>query len=111
MDLDFGGATFRFAALPGTRRRRRRTWPDGGSPPPTRAWSHRHLTELGVKADVIRLDGAVENAIRLGVADVIADVVETGATLRQARAGDGGRADPAVVGGADRPGRRRTSRG
>jgi ATP phosphoribosyltransferase len=43
----------------------------------------RHLLDLGVKADVIRLDGAVENAIRLGVADVIADVVETGATLRQ----------------------------
>jgi ATP phosphoribosyltransferase len=33
---------------------------------------------------VVRLDGAVENAIRLGVADVIADVVSTGATLRQA---------------------------
>ena len=33
---------------------------------------------------MIRLDGAVENAVRLGVADVIADVVDTGATLRQA---------------------------
>ena len=33
-------------------------------------------------ADVVRLDGAVETAITLGVADVIADVVETGATLR-----------------------------
>ena len=43
-----------------------------------------HLAERGIKADVIRLDGAVENAVRLGVADVIADVVETGATLRQA---------------------------
>ena len=30
-----------------------------------------------------RLDGAVETAITLGVADVIADVVETGSTLRQ----------------------------
>lgn len=30
----------------------------------------------------MRLDGAVETAITLGVADVIADVVETGATLR-----------------------------
>ena len=37
---------------------------------------------------MIRLDGAVENAVRLGVADVIADVVETGATLRQAGPGD-----------------------
>ena len=33
---------------------------------------------------MVRLDGAVENAVRLGVADVIADVVDTGATLRQA---------------------------
>ena len=33
---------------------------------------------------LIALDGAVETAIRLGVADVIADVVETGTTLRQA---------------------------
>ena len=33
---------------------------------------------------MIRLDGAVENAVRLGVADVIADVVDTGGTLRQA---------------------------
>jgi len=44
----------------------------------------RHLAERGIKADVIRLDGAVENAVRLGVADVVADVVSTGATLRQA---------------------------
>jgi ATP phosphoribosyltransferase len=33
---------------------------------------------------VTRLDGAVETSIQLGVADVIADVVETGSTLRQA---------------------------
>src|SRR5207237_6720420 len=44
----------------------------------------RHLAERNIKADVVRLDGAVENAVRLGVADIIADVVETGATLRQA---------------------------
>jgi ATP phosphoribosyltransferase len=42
-----------------------------------------HLAEHGVEADVVRLDGAVETAITLGVADVIADVVETGGTLRQ----------------------------
>ena len=34
------------------------------------------------RPQVVRLDGAVETAITLGVADVIADVVETGATLR-----------------------------
>ncbi|GAB2769670.1 ATP phosphoribosyltransferase [Nocardioides salsibiostraticola] len=42
------------------------------------------LAEHGIEATVTRLDGAVENSIKLGVADVIADVVETGSTLRQA---------------------------
>ena len=42
------------------------------------------LAERGIKATVTRLDGAVETSIQLGVADVIADVVETGSTLRQA---------------------------
>jgi ATP phosphoribosyltransferase len=83
LDLDFGAATFRYAAVPGTvsadpaglvGRRIATAYPGVVS---------RHLTEHGVTATVIRLDGAVENAIGLGVADVIADVVETGATLRQ----------------------------
>ena len=43
-----------------------------------------YLADRGVSARLISLDGAVETAIRLGVADVIADVVETGTTLRQA---------------------------
>lgn len=43
-----------------------------------------HLARRGVSPRVIELDGAVEIAIRLGIADVIADVVETGTTLRQA---------------------------
>lgn len=43
-----------------------------------------HLAEQGVNASVVHLDGAVETAIKLGVADVIADVVETGTTLRNA---------------------------
>ncbi len=42
------------------------------------------LEEHGIDATVVRLDGAVETSIQLGVADVIADVVETGSTLRQA---------------------------
>jgi ATP phosphoribosyltransferase len=42
------------------------------------------LEERGIEATVVRLDGAVETSIQLGVADVIADVVETGSTLRQA---------------------------
>src|SRR3712207_2362504 len=42
-----------------------------------------YLAERGVSTRLIKLDGAVETAIRLGVADAIADVVETGTTLRQ----------------------------
>ena len=44
----------------------------------------RHLEERGIEAEVIRLDGAVESSIQLGVADVIADVVETGSTMKAA---------------------------
>jgi len=44
------------------------------------AWLERN----GIDATVTRLDGAVETSIQLGVADVIADVVETGSTLRAA---------------------------
>jgi ATP phosphoribosyltransferase len=44
-----------------------------------------HLAEQGIEpAAVVHLDGAVESSVRLGVADVIADVVETGTTLRAA---------------------------
>lgn len=44
-----------------------------------------YLRDQGITpAAVVRLDGAVETAIRLGVADIIADVVETGSTLRAA---------------------------
>jgi ATP phosphoribosyltransferase len=43
-----------------------------------------YLARAGVTATVVRLDGAVENAVRLGVADAVADVVATGGTLRQA---------------------------
>jgi ATP phosphoribosyltransferase len=85
LDLGFGRATFRFAAVPGSLK---------GDQPADLAGlrvataypgvMQRYLAEHAVDAEVIRLDGAVENAIRLGVADVIADVVETGATLRQA---------------------------
>jgi ATP phosphoribosyltransferase len=89
LDLCFAPATFRFAAP------RDRLPAAGQTPVPfdltglriATAYPgvvRRHLTEQGIRAEVIRLDGAVENAVRLGVADVIADVVATGATLRQA---------------------------
>ncbi|MFC5501661.1 ATP phosphoribosyltransferase [Lysinimonas soli] len=41
------------------------------------------LAREGVVAEVVRLDGAVESAVRLGVADAVADVVETGSTLKK----------------------------
>jgi ATP phosphoribosyltransferase len=83
LDLGFGGATFRWAAPAGTLdseagiggRRIATAYP---------GVVERYLTEHDLQAEVVRLDGAVENAVRLGVADLIADVVETGATLRQA---------------------------
>jgi len=43
-----------------------------------------YLNSVGVKATIIQLDGAVETAVSLGVADAVADVVSTGNTLRQA---------------------------
>ena len=43
-----------------------------------------YLHARGISARLIHLDGAVESSIRLGVADAIADVVETGTTLRKA---------------------------
>ena len=42
------------------------------------------LRELKLDCPIVKLDGAVEISIRLGVADAIADVVESGATLREA---------------------------
>jgi len=44
----------------------------------------KHLADNGVDAAVIHLDGAVETAIELGVAQIIADVVETGTSMRNA---------------------------
>ncbi|GIE89239.1 ATP phosphoribosyltransferase [Actinoplanes regularis] len=83
LDLKFGGATFRWAAPAGSL-----TSVDqiGGKRIATAypGVVNSYLDEHDLKAEVVRLDGAVENAVRLGVADLIADVVETGATLRQA---------------------------
>ena len=83
LQLGFGRSTFRFASRPGVVSRvedlagmRIATSYDGVV--------HRFLQERGIDATVIRLDGAVETSVQLGVADVIADVVETGSTLRQA---------------------------
>jgi ATP phosphoribosyltransferase len=42
------------------------------------------LRDAGVDATLVHLDGAVESAVQLGVADAVADVVSTGTTLRKA---------------------------
>jgi ATP phosphoribosyltransferase len=42
------------------------------------------LKANNLDAQIVNLDGAVENAVRLGVADAVADVVATGTTLKQA---------------------------
>ncbi|SFR76924.1 ATP phosphoribosyltransferase (homohexameric) [Agromyces sp. CF514] len=60
-------------------------------------------------AKLVKLDGAVESAVRLGVADAVADVVSTGATLRQAGLGIFGpvilESEAVLIGsGADKPG-------
>lgn len=82
MSLGFGRSKLRFAAPPGTAQSVADL--EGKRIATSLAGVVRaHLAEHGVNAHVTRLDGAVEISIRLGVADAIADVVETGATLRQ----------------------------
>lgn len=77
--LDFGYSTFRFAGPPTisdisqlNAKRVATSYP---------ALVGTFLRKQGVEADIVRLDGAVESAVRLGVADAVADVVSTGATL------------------------------
>ncbi|MEU6542491.1 ATP phosphoribosyltransferase [Streptomyces sp. NPDC046859] len=84
LPLGFARSTFRFATKPGT---------VGGDladlKGKTIATSYegivaKYLADHGIDASVVHLDGAVETAIQLGVAQVIADVVETGTSLRNA---------------------------
>ncbi|MEW2118592.1 ATP phosphoribosyltransferase [Streptomyces sp. NPDC005474] len=83
LPLGFARSTFRFAGKPGAATRIEDL---AGM---TVATSYegivaKHLADHGVDASVVHLDGAVETAIELGVAEVIADVVETGTSLRNA---------------------------
>lgn len=79
--LDFADSTFRFASTPG---RAHELADIAGLRVATSypALVGDFLARNGVAADIVSLDGAVESAVKLGVADVIADVVETGSTLR-----------------------------
>lgn len=79
--LGFGGSTFRYAAPVGQQ------WSVADLAGKRIATSYpnlvrRDLAERGIEAEIIRLDGAVEISIALGVADAIADVVGSGRTLR-----------------------------
>jgi ATP phosphoribosyltransferase len=81
--LGFGRSTFRFAARPGVLG----SLADLAGKRIATSYVgvvRGYLEEHGIDAEVVRLDGAVETSIQLGVADVIADVVETGSTLKQA---------------------------
>lgn len=83
MTLGFGGSRFRFAAPAGAGMDESRL--EGQRIATSYAGLlQRYLDERGVHADIVSLDGAVESAIRLGVAEVVADVVDTGTTLRKA---------------------------
>ncbi|MBF6220492.1 MULTISPECIES: ATP phosphoribosyltransferase [Nocardia] len=80
--LGFGRSTFRYAAPAG------REWKVEDLYDKRIATSYPNLVlsdlrRRGIEAEVIRLDGAVEISIQLGVADAIADVVGSGRTLRQ----------------------------
>ncbi|MFO7243909.1 MAG: ATP phosphoribosyltransferase [Actinomycetes bacterium] len=83
LELGFGASTFRYAAPPGEitsveQLQGKRV----ATSYPTLVTNH--LRSFGIEADVVRLDGAVESSVRLGVADAVADVVSTGTTLRSA---------------------------
>lgn len=82
LGLGFGDSTFRYAAPKDER------WSIKALEGKRIATSYpnlvrKDLAQRGINAEVIRLDGAVEISIRLGVADAIADVVSTGRTLRK----------------------------
>ncbi|GAA4668862.1 ATP phosphoribosyltransferase [Frondihabitans cladoniiphilus] len=81
--LDFGSSTFRFAGPAG----KYSTLEDLQGVRVATSYAGLvgdFLKARGVTAELVSLDGAVESAVQLGVADAIADVVETGTTLRAA---------------------------
>lgn len=81
--LEFARATFRFAAPGGNGL----TIADLAGKRVATSYDslvRNYLATHGIDAEVVHLDGAVESSVRLGVADAIADVVETGSTLRAA---------------------------
>lgn len=83
LPLGFGASTFRYAAPAGSMS----SIDDLRGMRIASSYTglvERDLARRGVEADVVHLDGAVEIAVQLGVADAVADVVSTGTTLRRA---------------------------
>ncbi|MER5993669.1 MULTISPECIES: ATP phosphoribosyltransferase [Streptomyces] len=83
LPLGFARSTFRYATKPGTAS----SLSDLNGKTVATSYEGivaKHLADQGIDASVVHLDGAVETAIELGVAEVIADVVETGTSLRNA---------------------------
>lgn len=78
--LDFGYSTFRFAAPATIRELADLEGKTVATSYPSLVGNF--LAEHGVTATIVKLDGAVESAVRLGVADAVADVVSTGRTLQ-----------------------------
>jgi ATP phosphoribosyltransferase len=79
--LEFGASTFRFAGIAG----RFRSLQDLEGVRVATSYPGLvgdFLAKSGVTASLVKLDGAVESAVKLGVADAVADVVSTGSTLR-----------------------------
>ena len=81
LGLNFGNSTFRFAKPIGSKIDSISNLKIATSYPTLLG---KYLKSKNISAQVIKLDGAVETSVKLGVADVIADVVSTGTTLRQA---------------------------
>jgi len=84
MPLGFGRSSFRFASPVGSGIERVDQLAGKRIATAYPVLLQRHLEASGTEADVVKLDGAVETACRLGVADAVCDVVETGTTLRAA---------------------------
>jgi ATP phosphoribosyltransferase len=84
MTLGFGRSSFRFAAPADSGIERVEQLAGTRIATAYPVLLQRYLDSSGIRAGVVKLDGAVETACRLGVADAVCDVVETGTTLRAA---------------------------
>lgn len=83
-DLEFGGSDFCFAASGDSDIRNLADLNGKRIATSYPTIVENFLRGRSLSASVVKLDGAVENAVRLGVADAVADVVSTGNTLKKA---------------------------